>query len=153
VNYGNTPMAIDEDARRLGIHDSSGLTRQRRQTAVGPVAVYRDRQQPGIQSLLRATHSTPYVGDGLDRDRFCKKARDSHRKEEETGYNTRPAICFEHVCAYQAETTNDERDHTEQSREEINEKYVCSVKRHHDAPKTSLDPYLAFAKVRNQAAQ
>jgi hypothetical protein len=26
----STPMAIDEDARRVGIHESSGLTRQRR---------------------------------------------------------------------------------------------------------------------------
>jgi hypothetical protein len=30
VNYCITPMAIDKDARRGGIHESSGLTRERR---------------------------------------------------------------------------------------------------------------------------
>lgn len=78
-----------------------------------PLAVYRERQQPGIQSLLCATHATPYVGDGLDRDGLCNKDRDSHSNEKDAAYDTRPAICFEHVCAYQAETTNHERNRTE----------------------------------------
>jgi hypothetical protein len=99
----------------------------------GPVAVYRDRRQPGIQSFLRATHATPYVGDSLDGDGFCKKDCDSDRNEEEADYNVRPAICLGHVCAYQAETTKNERDRTEQSCEEINEQYVGCVKRHHNS--------------------
>jgi hypothetical protein len=78
-----------------------------------PVPVYRDRRQSGSQSLLWATHATSYVGDGLDRDGFCKKDPDSYRNEEEAGYDMRPAICFERVCAYQAETTGHKRDRTE----------------------------------------